>query len=70
MFDGLNTDRVMFSANSISTKKLHLLYDRENEHDNVFTNFKGAMDKRYISNGCDTLYDKKHKCKNVCSLCT
>jgi len=27
------------------------------------------MAKRYICNGCDTLYDKKYKCDKVCSLC-
>ena len=32
VFDGLNPDRVMFSGNSRSAKKLHLLYDRDNEH--------------------------------------
>ena len=38
VFDGLNPNRVMFSGNSLSTKKLHLLY----EHYNVITNLKGA----------------------------
>jgi len=28
------------------------------------------MAKRYICDGCDTLYDKTHKCDKVCSLCT
>ena len=32
VFDGLNPDRVMFSGNSRSSKKFHLLYDRDNEH--------------------------------------
>ena len=27
------------------------------------------MAKRYICDECDTLYDKTHKCDNVCSLC-
>ena len=70
VFDGLNPDRVMFSGNSLSAKKLYLLYDRNNEHYNVITNLKGAMAKRYICNGCDTLYDYTHKCDKVCSLCT
>ena len=30
VFDGLNPDRFMFCGNSLSTKKLHLLYDRDN----------------------------------------
>jgi len=55
VFDGLYPDRVMFSGNSLSTKKLYLLYDRNNEHYNVITNLKGAMAKRYICNGCDTV---------------
>jgi len=37
VFDGLNPDRVMFSGNSLSAKKLYLLYDRNNEHYNVIT---------------------------------
>jgi len=32
VFDGLYPDRVMFSGNSLSAKKLYLLYDRNNEH--------------------------------------
>jgi len=66
VFDGLYSDRVMFSGNSLSAKKSYLLYD----HYNVITNLKGAMAKKYLCNGCDTLYDKTHKCNNVCSLCT
>ena len=31
---------------------------------------KGAMAKRYVCNGCDTLYDDTHKCDNVFSLCS
>jgi hypothetical protein len=70
VFDGLHPDRVMFSGNSLSTKKLYLLYDRDNGHYDVITNLKGAMAKRYICNVCDTLYDKTHKYGKVCSLCT
>jgi len=58
VFDGLYPDRVMFSGNSLSAKKLYLLYDRDSRQYNVITNLKGAMSKRYICNGCDTLYDK------------
>jgi len=47
VFDGLYPDRVMFSGNSLSAKKLYLLYDRDFEHYNVITNLKGAMAKRY-----------------------
>jgi len=32
VFDGLNHDRVMYSGSSRSAEKLHLLYDRDNEH--------------------------------------
>jgi len=70
VFHGLNPDRVMFSRNSRSATKLHVLYDRDNEHYNVITSLMGAMAKRYICNGCDTLYNKTHKCDKVCSLCT
>ena len=58
VFDGLYPDRVMFSGNSLSVKKLYLLYNRDSGHYNVITNLKGAMAKRYICNGCATLYDK------------
>jgi len=56
----------MFSGNSVSAKKLYLLYDEKNKHHNVITNFKAAMAKMYICNGCDTLYDHTHKCDNFC----
>ena len=67
VFDGFKPNRVMFSTNSLSTKKLYLLYSRNLGHYNVI---KGAMAKKYICNGCDTLYDDTHKCDKVCSLCT
>ena len=70
MFDGLNPERVMFSGNSLSTKKIYFLCDRDNEICNVITNLNGAMAKQYICNCYDTLYDNKHKCDKVCSLCT
>ena len=70
VFHGLNPDRVMFSGNSRSANKLHLLCHRDNDHYNVITNLKGAMGKRYISSECDTLYDNMHKCDKVCSVCT
>ena len=41
VYDGLSPDRVMFSGNSVSTKKLYLLYD-EDKHYNVIINLKGA----------------------------
>jgi len=43
VFDGLETDRLMFRGNSRSANKLRLLYDRENEHYNVITNLKDAI---------------------------
>ena len=70
VFDGSNPDRVMFSGNSLPTKKLCLQYYRDNEHNNVITNRMGAMATKYICNGSDALYDKTHKFDEVCSLCT
>jgi hypothetical protein len=70
VYDGLNPDRVMFSGNAVSNKKLYLLYDAKDEHYNVITNLKAAMAKRYTCNACDTLYNITHKCDKVCSLCT
>jgi hypothetical protein len=55
VYDGLSPDRAIFSGNSLSNKKLHLLYD--SGHYIVITNLKGAMAKKYICNACDTLYD-------------
>jgi hypothetical protein len=54
VFDGLCPNRVKFSGNSISAKKLYLLYDRDSEHYNVITNLKDKMAKKYICNDCDT----------------
>ena len=57
VFDGLRPDRAIFSGNSLSIKKLYLLYDADSGPYNVITNLKGAMAKKYICNGCDTLYN-------------
>jgi len=54
VFDGLYSDRAIFSGNSLSAKKLYLLYDRDSGHCNVINNLKGVMAKKYICNGCDT----------------
>jgi len=70
VFDGFYIDRVMFSGNSLSAKKLYVLYDRESGHYNVINNLKGTITKKYICNDCDTLYDNTHKCDKFCSLCT
>ena len=48
VYDGLNPDRVIFSGNSVSAKKLYLLYDEKDKHYNVITNLKAAMTKKYI----------------------
>jgi len=69
VFDVLSPDRLIFSGNSLSAKKLYLLYDTDNGHYNVITNIKAAMAKKYICDACDTLYDNTHKCDKVCSLC-
>jgi hypothetical protein len=70
VYDGLNSDRLTFSGNSLSDKKLYLLFDKESHHFNVIVNIKAAMAKRYICNACDALYDFTHKCDKVCSMCT
>jgi hypothetical protein len=67
-FVALRHDRVIFSGNSLSAKQLYLLYDRESRHYNVITNLKADMAKRYIYNGCNTLYDYTNKCDKSCSL--
>jgi len=54
VFDGLYPDRVMFSGNSLSAKKLCLLYDPDSGQYNVITNLNGSMAKKNIRNGCDT----------------
>ena len=67
LYHGLKPDRVLFSGNSLSNKKLYLLYD--SGHYNVITNLKGAMAKKYICNACNTLFDFTHKCDKACYLC-
>ena len=57
VYDGLSPDRLIFSGNSVSNKKLYLLYDADTGHYNVITNIKAAMAKNYICDACDTLYD-------------
>ena len=44
---GLNSDRVIFSGNSLSSKKLYLLYIDSGQY-NVITNLKAAVAKRYL----------------------
>ena len=70
VYDGLSPDRLIFSGNSVSNKKLYLLYDADTGHYNVITNIKAAMAKKYICNACDTLLDNTHKCDKRCSQCT
>jgi len=70
VFNGLNPDRDIYSGNSRSSKKFHLLYDRDNEHYNVITNLKRAVGTRVICNGCETLYDFRTNVTKVFSLCT
>jgi hypothetical protein len=70
VFDGLKTDRDIFSGNSVSTKKLYLLYDSEAGHYNAINNIKAAMAKKVMCEACDTLYDFTHKCDKTCSRCT
>jgi hypothetical protein len=54
VFDDLKPDRI-FRGNSHSTKRLYLLYDSDSGPYNVITNIKGAMAKKYICDGCDTI---------------
>ena len=41
----MSPDRIIFSGNSVSAKKLYLLYDEKDKHYNVITNLKAAMAK-------------------------
>ena len=70
VYDGLNPDRVMFSGNSVSSKKSYLLYDSKDRHYNVITNLKAAMAKRYKCTARDALCENTHKCDKAFSLCT
>jgi hypothetical protein len=70
VYDGLSPDRLIFSGNSLSDKKLYLLYDKDSGYYDVVTNIKAAMAKKNICNACGTLYDKTHMCDKACPLCT
>ena len=48
-----------FAGNSVSSKKLYLLYNADTKHYSVITNIKAAMAKKYICNACD-LYMTLH----------
>ena len=54
LFGGLYLDRVMFTGNTLSAKKLHLHIT--GTLGTIITNLKAAMAKKYVCNGCDTLY--------------
>ena len=69
-FNGLNPDRVMFSGNYISGKKLYLPYNADTKHYSVITNINSSIGKKYICKACDNLYDFTHKCDKACFLCT
>ena len=45
----------MFSGNSLSMKKLYMLYNSDTMHCNVITNIKAAMEK-YMAKACDTIW--------------
>jgi len=66
VYDGLSHYRVIFSGNSLSNKKLYLLYDSNFELYNVITNIKAVMAKMYICDACSALYNA-HKCDKACS---
>ena len=69
VFSGRSTDKFIFTGNSVSSKKLYLLYNADTKHSSVITNIKVAMAKKYICNACDALYDFTHKCdKNLLPL--
>ena len=70
VFSGLSPDNIIFTGNSVSSKKLYLQYNADTKHYSVITNVKAAMAKKYICNACDALYDFTHKCGKTCSLCT
>ena len=53
VFGGLSPD--MFTGNSLSSKKLYLLYNADTKHYSAITNIKAAMAKKYICNACDAL---------------
>ena len=55
VFNGLNPDKVMFTGNSLSGKKLYLLYNADTKQYSVITNIKAVMANRYICNACDIL---------------
>jgi len=58
----------MVSGNSLSNKKLYLLYDSNFEHYNVITNLKAVWQRRmYVMRV--TLYMTKHTSVTACSLC-
>jgi hypothetical protein len=46
VYDSLCTDRALSCVNSLSNKKLYLLYD--SGHYNIITNLKATMTKRYM----------------------
>ena len=62
---GLKPDRVMFSGNSLSAKKLYLLYDVDCRH-NVISNLR-LLWRRSTCITRVTLYDNTRKCDKACS---
>ena len=61
VFSGLSPDKMIFTGNSLSSKKLYLLHNADTKHCSVITNIKAAVTKKYICNACDALYDFTHK---------
>jgi hypothetical protein len=55
IYDGLSPDRLIFSGNSLSDKKLYLLYDSDTGHYYVITNIKADMAKKFVCNAWDTI---------------
>jgi len=69
VFNGLNSDRVLFSGKSLSKKIVPAIW-LELWLYNVSANLKAAMVERYIYYLSDTLYDFTRKSDKACSLCT
>ena len=70
VYDGLSPDRFIFSGNSLSNKKLYLLYDAG--YYDVITNSKAAIAKKYTCEIKLAPYVRRHhpvlKIKVLCFM--
>ena len=71
VYSGLNCDRNMYQGHVEHDTRINLLFDEVTRNYHIIGNLTGAMDKRYVCEGCNigAKYGMEHNCEQTCSDC-